>query len=485
MTLGTHLSDSATRELEKLQSEAPSDTIGRWIECTDALEKYRKWSRRALAENHLVAVASHLHRKLRIEPNHFKALGIPVDLLGQFPRWRAGSRVGFRVQPSGLRASDSGAASPIGWMRVQLSPAPLTTPYALVLLRDLLRQMDSKVRFTVIVEPGANIEGLRDIVRGFRAGAVDRVHFAELGCQSVFAQDNAMAARDGAGTPVLLIPRASAYGQEIKDALSVEDAQRAFGIRALRSRLYWEGGNILHGPDHCLIGVDTIAENMRRLGLTRREVMEMFAAELGVEVTALGDQDKTRFDWHIDRLSRSGQAAFHIDLDVSLLGSIGPKRKPVALIADPARGLDLLSSVLARRALYTNHFLSSRRAHEVVRAGYDAYARERHPKLLGYNVVLEKCGYRVIGMPDVRINPQENLFRPVNLDFSYCNVLPGLRGGRPAVYYLPWGIRRLDEEAERKMRQAGVNPVRVSSPRIANLLMSLSGGLHCFCGPLQ
>jgi hypothetical protein len=153
--------------------------------------------------------------------------------------------------------------------------------------------------------------------------------------------------------------------------------------------------------------------------------------------------------------------------------------------ADPARGLDLLPAVLARRSLYANHFLSSQRAQEVVRAGYDAYARERHPKLLAYSAVLEKCGYRVVGVPDLRINPEENLFRQVNLDFSYCNVLPGLRRGRPTVHYLPSGIRRLDEEAARKMRQTGADTVPVSSPRIANLLMSLSGGLHCFCGPLQ
>ncbi|MBC8457377.1 MAG: hypothetical protein H8D67_05205, partial [Deltaproteobacteria bacterium] len=305
-------------------------------------------------------------------------------------------------------------------------------------------------------------------------------------CITVFAQDNAKAARDEQDNPVLITPRAFPRDtHRAEDELSPEEAERAFGIKVVRSRLYWEGGNIIHDAERYLIGVDTIAGNMARLGLTEHEVIESFSAEFGSEIIPIGDLSSTKFNVSKDGLEESGQASFHIDLDISLLGKFGRKRRPRVLIADPARGLDFLPAVLAHRELFSNHFVPSNRARELIAAEYDAFARERHPKLLAYCATLEELGYLVIGVPDLRIDPKENLFRTVNLDFSYCNVLPGLRRGRPAVYYLPWGIRALDMDAEKRFRKAGVEPVRVSSNfRIANALMKLHGGLHCFCGQL-
>ena len=479
------LSALMVRDLDEVWEQSPLSS-GRWSDCAYALERLRAWSRLALAENHLVAVASHLHRKHRVPVDQLDALGVPADLLQQFPNWRAGSRAGFRARSSGLRSTHFGAHLPIEWLRIQLSPAPLTTPYALVLLRDLIRRLDATVRFMVIVEPGANIEGLRQVMRVFRPGAEQRVGFAELRSVTVFSQDNALAARDVDGNPALLIPRAfREHRDREEDALSVEEAQRAFDMPVFRSQLHWEGGNILHGADHRFIGADTIAENMRRLGLTRKEVTEMFAGEFGAEVITLGDVARARFGSDKWELSKSGQASLHVDLDVSLLGVIGPQRKPVAFIADPVLGLNLLPAVLSRRSLYVNSFLKPDRVRDAIRDGYHDYASERRPKLLAYRAVLEKLGYRVVGMPDLRINPDDNLFRPINLDFGYCNVLPGLRRARPAVYYLSWGIGALDDDARQRMGKAGVDPVRVSNPRVANLLMGLSGGLHCFCGPLR
>ena len=60
----------------------------------------------------------------------------------------------------------------------------------------------------VVVEPGANLDALRRLVRDFfHEPAADRVRFAELRSITVFAQDNARAARDSQDRPVLLIPR--------------------------------------------------------------------------------------------------------------------------------------------------------------------------------------------------------------------------------------------------------------------------------------
>jgi hypothetical protein len=50
---------------------------------------------------------------------------------------------------------------------------------------------------------------------------------------------------------------------------------------------------------------------------------------------------------------------------------------------------------------------------------------------------------------------------------------------------LPWGIRALDEAAEKCFRVAGVEPLPVSStPYLANAMMQRSAGLRCFCGAM-
>jgi hypothetical protein len=75
-----------------------------------------------------------------------------------------------------------------------------------------------------------------------------------------------------------------------------------------------------------------------------------------------------------------------------------------------------------------------------------------------------------------------DVFKRVNLDFGYCNVLPGLRHGRPAVHYFRSGIRSLDGGAAARIQRAGVDAVPVSTPDVASALMLLQGGLHCCCG---
>ncbi len=91
----------------------------------------------------------------------------------------------------------------------------------------------------------------------------------------------------------------------------------------------------------------------------------------------------------------------------------------------------------------------------------------------------------MVGLPDLRMPHKDGVLGETRLDLTYCNVLPGLRAGRPSVHYLPWGIPALDRAAEARYRAAGVEPVRVSTdPGVAGALMQLDAGLHCFCGPL-
>ena len=114
--------------------------------------------------------------------------------------------------------------------------------------------------------------------------------------------------------------------------------------------------------------------------------------------------------------------------------------------------------------------------------------RRRRPgtrSSLEYAGELAAHGYGVVGVPDLRIDPRMDVFRRVNLDFGFCNVLPGLHRGRPAVYHFVSGVRALDADAARRMRLAGVRPVPVSTAEVASALMQLQGALHCCCGSLS
>ena len=441
---------------------------------------------RALTTHHLVTVASELERRFGRDSRALEALGVPVDLLACFPEWRRGSRTPFVPGSSGLRLTPSGAACPLGTLRLQMAPTAGTIPYTLLLLRALLRAMDPSVRFVVVVEPGANIAALDRLALRLHSTAPARVRFVPLRCISVFAQDNARAMRDARGTPVLFVPRAfRAGGLRAEDELDPVEAERAFGISVRRSRLYWEGGNIVHDDSRCFVGIDTVSENAARLGLSHDEVMALLAGEFGMPVTPLGRAAASRYDPADERQCASGQASFHLDLDIALLGHVGRARRPRALVADAARGLEFADDVLRVRRFIEGHFLPAREIRRHLRAEYDASAEARHPQLLEYADQLAAHGYQVFGMPDLRIDPKMDVFRRVNLDFGFCNVLPGRHRGRPGVYHFVSGVRALDADAARRLREAGVQPVPVSTAEVASAMMQLQGSLHCCCGSLS
>lgn len=472
-------------QLRSLPGLSADGEVARFLAGAAVRDELRRWCRISLASHHLIAVARSLRQVLGASVVEMRELGVPTDLLDRFPDWRRGTRKGFRPRRLNLTPMPVGAADPMGSIRLQLSPAGVTIPHAMQLLRCLLRTTDPAVEIAVVVRPGAHLADLHRVVEIFGRQHSRRVRFAELETATTFAQDNARGMRDSSGDPVLLIPRD--FGQSTgrsQDALTEATASQALEVRVVRSALHWDGGNILHTSEFALIGVDTLRENMARLGLSRSEVVRIFEAELGVRVHVIGDLRTSRWDASGQALARSGQADFHIDLDVALLGVFGKRRKPTAIIADPVRGLELLPAVLSHRPLVARGFLGPRRTLEVIANQYDEHAHVRHPKLLGYCALLEKLGFRVIGVPDLRVAQEENVFSRANLDFSYCNLLPGLNRGRPSVHYLPWGIHALDGAADEQFRAAGVMPIRVArSGDLANEFMQLRGGLHCLCGP--
>lgn len=250
-----------------------------------------------------------------------------------------------------------------------------------------------------------------------------------------------------------------------------------------RSRILWEGGNLLCDGQRFLVGVDTLAENRARLGLAHGQILRLLEAEVGCPVVPLGDLERARYDATERAVQESGQAEYHIDLDVALLGPTRPNGPPRALVSDVALGLDHMDAVLAHPQIVRGHFVPEPEARELMAAEYQAFAQQRYPDLMGYAATLEELGYTVTGMPDLRMARSGDIFNRRNMDFGYCNVLPGLHRGRPAVLYLALGLRELDCAAVQCLRAAGVKPVRVSrSPFVANRLMTLRGGLRCFCG---
>src|SRR5947208_3457829 len=120
----------------------------------------------------------------------------------------------------------------------------------------------------VSVMAGAGVRGLvGDCLGGERS-----IRIFSVGFGTIFARDNALAARDRRGRPVLLVPRAlRTSGESSASPLDARAAQRLLAVRVVRSRLFWHGGNILFDGECLAVGADTISENVTRLGLTATE----------------------------------------------------------------------------------------------------------------------------------------------------------------------------------------------------------------------
>jgi hypothetical protein len=437
---------------------------------------------RALRRAHLVKVAHALASELGLDRDGLRSLRVPVDLLDAFPAWREGSARGFKPRSLGLTLTPESAGRPIGAIRLQLSTTAGAVPVAITLLAELRRRFDDSTRLVVLIDPNAD-RRLLQRAAGDALGAGSGVRFVSADFNTIYARDNALAAVDGSGRPVLLVPRMfrdPRSGDE--PPLDRRAVSRPLKLRVVSSRFHWQGGNILYDGETLAIGADAIAENAARLGLTADEVTRGLEAEFGKTLTVLGDPTVGRLDEKGNRLTRSGQASYHIDLDVALLGRTGRSSPPVALVADGRQALKLLPSLIAGRRLPRPPYLAASRARARMMHEYQTAARLRAPRLDAYRDTLRRQGYRIIDMPELRT-------RDVHEDVTglqsivYCNVVPGSNRGRAAVHYLPWDIPVLDALAERGYAEAGVKTVRVTrTAYLATQMMERAAGLRCFCG---
>ena len=437
---------------------------------------------RALQRAHLVHVGHALVSELGLDRDGLRSLRLPVDLLDAFPHWREGSTRGFRPRSLGLTLTPESARRPIGAVRLHLSTTAGAVPLAITLLAELRRRFDSSTRLVVLIEPDAD-RRLLQRAAGEALGAPSRVRFVRAEFNTIYARDNALAATDRSGRPVLLVPR------KLRDPLAGDDypldrraVSRQLKVRVVSSRFHWQGGNILFDGETLAIGADAIAENAARLGLTADEVTLGLEAEFGRSLTVLGDPAARRLEVNRNRMTGSGQASYHIDLDVALLGRPDRSGPPVAIVADGRPTLKLLPSLIAGNRLPRPPYLSRSRARVRMMHEYQTAARLRAPSLGAYRDTLRRRGYRIVDMPELRT-------RDVHEDVTglqslvYCNVVPGSNRGRAAVHYLPWDIPALDEIAERGYADAGVKRVRVArTAYLATAMMERAAGLRCFCG---
>ena len=471
--------------INKFKIKTSKHHIDYIFECSNLFNELKQLCKLALLENHLTKLCFYMLNEYKTSLEMQKELGIPVDLLRFFPNWENGSNKGFNAEKTGYKLTPSGVSKLIPALRLQLSPSSHTVPIALKLIRDLINTLDPKTHLYIVAEPNAHISNLEKLIFEFNhINKNTNIHFAELPSITVFAQDNARAVIDNNGNPILLLPRSFSDNKSRKlDEIYEEQAVKELGRTVYQSSLYFEGGNIVYDDNYCMIGVDTITENICRLGLTKQEVIDIFEAEFGKKIIPIGNFSESKFSISKYGIKKSGQPSFHIDLDISLLGKYSKKKLPRAIIADPSRGLDFLDEVLKINGLFSDSYLPKKRIKEIIESEYDSFARIQHPKLYKIYEQLTDLGYKVIGLPDLKIDPFNNVYKNINYNFGYCNVLPGLHNSYPAVYYLPWGIKAMDSYVDDILIKEGIKPIRVSkSYTLANDLMMLFGGLRCACG---
>ena len=421
------------------------------------------------------------------------ALGLPLDVLRMFRDPADAGSFAFRPAAPGARLLAESPAEPLGHLRLQLPESAPCVALGLKLLRALLETLPGATRFTVLARPGADHRRLDILLRRWGADPA-RVRFAGFPVAKLFARDNACCVVSGDGSPSLLLPRADARFDDDTDLHEHDDAQavsEALAMPVLRSGLPWEGGNLLYDGHAAVVGANTIADAMNQLGLSEEQAVGALGEEFGVNFTVLGDVGEARA-LHAAAIAgerppyllAGGQADFHVDLDVCLLGRCDGV--PTAVVADPDLGLEHLPAVLAHAPLFEHHHLPPRDMRRLLAVDLEATAAFRRPRLAAHARTLASLGYRVLRQPDLRLDPEHDSLGRVNTCFNYCNVLSGRQpDGSRTVYLLHYGVPALDEAASATFSGLGLAVAPVAADGVTpNELMMLGGGLHCLGAPL-
>jgi methyltransferase family protein len=408
-----------------------------------------------------------------------QALQIPPAIASAFPDWNNPND--FRYEPPvvGLRLTSETCQAQVTKLRLQLGQdAPVSV--GLRMLRSLLRQLPESIKFHVLVKPGFDESVTREFLESFQGYTSHRVTFFEHGHQTLFAQDNGRLAVRPDGSQSILVP---GYLSTHRPA----DALVSAPLPLIRSRLHWEGGNVLCDGHRVLIGANSVATNMRAFGLTAEQVEQAFEAEMGFPVVTLGDV-QAAFKGMVQgergaavaHAVDGGQADFHIDLDCCLLGAADCGTHRVVL-ADPERGLNYLPEILEIDRLFQGHCVSPNLARKMFQQAAEDSVVRRGPLLDMYARALQAAGYQVCRVPDLRLISDVNYLARTQTMFSYCNALTLRLGTRATVALLTCGVKELEAEVSRVYELQGVDVLWIGDRLMAEDLLSMRGGLHCFC----
>ena len=390
----------------------------------------------------------------------------------------------------GFTLFSEGASRPLTHLRLQIPQQPQSVSIGLKLLREFLKVLPTEVILSVLVRPTVDEEKFRGLLRHWKVDP-DRVRLApSWHVTNLFARDSAQSGTLPSGESAILLPR-SVLGMASETEIQGEaEAEEGLGLPVFRSGLFWEGGNLLYDGHHGFIGANTVGENVVRLGLGEDQVLQALEAEFGVSFNVMGDVGEacdtlraTLEGSRPQRIAEAGQADFHLDLDLALLGEIGGT--PTAVVADPDMGLAFLPEVLAGEELFRNHFLPPKEMKLIFQDDLRAAIEVRRPRLESYRDTLDELGYRVVGIPDLRLMDEGNHLGRTNTRFNYCNVLSGAIGGRPSVLLFSYGLADLDRAGFDVYRKLGVEPIAVGPDEVTSAeLMALGGGIHCFTSRL-
>ena len=440
---------------------------------------------RFLENNHLTRGLSKIFGdRERFAPEVMSRLGVPPEICLAFSDWEKPDSFSYTGPSEGFRLAEESARSEVQQVRLQLTQdAPICL--GLRVVRDLMQVLGGEIDFCLTVKPGFEESSTRRLLEQFEGYRKEGVTFFEHGHQTLFAQDNARLGYLPSGDRALLVPGALSPHRP-------SDVLYSAPLPILSSRLHWEGGNLLFDGHRLCIGANSVAQTMRHYGLTFDQALEAFATECGGRPLVLGSVEASlqkiadgERGLKTSHAVDGGQADFHIDLDVCLLGAPGVGEPPVAALADPEAGFNYLQDILDCSDLFQGHFFSPAEAREHFCRNLENSVARRSDLLTGYERSLRNNGYKVARIPDIRLVSDFNYLARVNLNFGYLNALSLRRGKAPTVCLLPLGLERLEKEVERLYGLQGVSVAWIGEAHSSRELASMRGGLHCLCSVLK
>ncbi|MBX3396883.1 MAG: agmatine deiminase family protein [Phycisphaerae bacterium] len=211
------------------------------------------------------------------------------------------------------------------------------------------------------------------------------------------------------------------------------------------SPLILEGGNVLNGGRHVLVGANVMRENLGRLteDQTRAELARTFKPRVMLVADGSG----------LPPVS-------HIDMFITVVD------EGDVLVGSPRLAGELMSTAdeSSRRALDERLFIRP----DMPDAKAPDFSPERCARFDQVAAALEREGYRVRRLPYVDC-------RHGDFIVSYNNVLQETIGGRRVVYMPTYGIPALDEASRRAYESMGMSVRPIDTSAVCHLL----GAIRC------